>query len=65
MFPLYLLHQTLIIVFAWHLLPFKLAPLPEGLLLVELTTVFGFVPYEIGCRVPYLRTLMGARDGGK
>ncbi len=64
-FPLYLFHQTLIIVFAWHLLPFKLAPLPEGLLLVALTTAFGFVLYEIGRRVPYLRTLIGARDGGK
>ncbi len=65
MFPLYLFHQTLIIVFAWHLLPFKLAPMPEGLLLVAMTTVFGFLLYEIGRRVPYLRTLIGARDGGK
>ncbi|MEO7254716.1 MAG: acyltransferase family protein [Casimicrobium sp.] len=64
-FPLYLFHQTLIIVFAWHLLPFKLAPLPEGLLLVAMTTVFGFLLYEIGRRVPYLRTLIGARADGK
>ena len=64
-FPLYLFHQTLIIVFARHLLPFKLAPFPDGVLLVAMTTVFGFVSYEIGRRVRYLRTLIGARDGGQ
>jgi len=64
-FPLYLFHQTLIIVFAWQLLPLQLSPLPEGLLLVLLTAIGSFVLYESGRRVPYLRTLIGARDGGK
>jgi len=64
-FPLYLFHQTLIIVLAWQLLPLQLSPLLEGLLLVLLTAVGSFVLYEAGRRVPYLRTLIGARDGGK
>jgi glucans biosynthesis protein C len=64
-FPLYLFHQTLIIVFAWHLLSWKLPTLTEGLLLVALTIVSSFALYEIGRRIPYLRTLIGARDDGK
>ena len=64
-FPLYLFHQTLIIVFAWRLMPWNLHPVTEGLLLVVLTFVSSFLLYEIGRRVPYLRTLIGARDGGK
>lgn len=64
-FPLYLFHQTLIIVFAWQLLPRKLAPWPEGLLIGGLTTVASFALYEVGRRIPLVRTLIGARDGGK
>lgn len=64
-FPLYLFHQTLIIVFAWQLMPWKLAPLPEALLLVVLTVVAGLALYETGRRIPLLRTLIGSRDGGK
>lgn len=64
-FPLYLFHQTLIIVFAWHLSPWKLSPLSEGLLLVVMTAVFSLLLYEIGRRVPGLRALIGARTGGK
>lgn len=64
-FPLYLFHQTLIIVFAWQLMPWKLAPLPEALLLVVLTVVAGLALYETGRRIPLVRTLIGSRDGGK
>lgn len=64
-FPLYLFHQTLIIVFARQLMSWKLPTLAEGLLLVALTIVSSFALYEIGRRIPYLRTLIGARDDGK
>jgi peptidoglycan/LPS O-acetylase OafA/YrhL len=64
-FPLYLFHQTLIIVFAWYLRDWQLPSLPEGLLLIVLTAVSCFVLYEIGRRIPFLRALIGARDGGQ
>src|SRR5690606_32002350 len=35
-FPVYILHQTIIVVLAWHLRPLALAPLLEGPLLVAL-----------------------------
>lgn len=64
-FPLYLFHQTLIIVFAWQVMRWKLAPLPEALLLVVLTVAAGLALYETGRRIPLVRTLIGSRDGGK
>jgi peptidoglycan/LPS O-acetylase OafA/YrhL len=64
-FPLYLFHQTAIIVFAAWLRDWNLPPLREGLLLVILTALSSFALYEIGRRIPYLRGLIGARDDGK
>jgi hypothetical protein len=60
-FPVYILHQTIIVVLAWHLRPLALPPPLEGLLLVALTLVLAFAGYELVRRVPLLRPLFGLR----
>lgn len=60
-FPVYILHQTVIVVAAYNLKPFGIAPLPEGLLLVALTFAACFGGYEIIRRVGWLRPLFGLR----
>jgi surface polysaccharide O-acyltransferase-like enzyme len=58
-FPVYILHQTLIVVLAHALKPLHLAPGLEGVLLVVLVTVLSFTGFEIVRRVPLLRPLFG------
>jgi hypothetical protein len=59
MFPLYILHQTLIVVLAHALKPLHRPPGLEALLLVVLVTVLSFAGFEIVRRVPLLRPLFG------
>jgi peptidoglycan/LPS O-acetylase OafA/YrhL len=58
-YPVYILHQTVIVVAAYNLKPFGIAPLPEGLLLAALTFAACFGGYEIIRRVGWLRPLFG------
>jgi surface polysaccharide O-acyltransferase-like enzyme len=58
-FPVYILHQTVIVVAAHALQPVRLAPLLEGLVLVFVTTALCFLGYEAVRRVPVLRPLLG------
>ncbi len=60
-FPVYILHQTLIIVFAWHLKPFGIAPIFEGPLLVVATFAACFAAYEVVRRIGVLRPLFGLK----
>ena len=60
-FPVYILHQTLIIVFAWHLKPLGMPPLLEGPLLVVATFAACFAAYEIIRRIDFLRPLFGLK----
>jgi len=60
-FPVYILHQTIIIVLAWHLRPLALAPALEGPLLVLLTSGLSLAGYECVRRVRWLRPLFGLR----
>ena len=64
-FPVYILHQTIIVVLAWQLRPYRLPPLLEGPLLVALTFGLAFAGYELIRRVALLRPLFGLkyRDG--
>lgn len=60
-FPIYILHQSLIIVIAWQLRPLALAPVVEGPVLL-LTTLAGcFAGYELVRRIPLLRPLFGLK----
>lgn len=58
-FPVYILHQTLIIVMAHALKPFNMSPGLEGAILVVLTLSFSFAGVEIVLRVRWLRPLFG------
>ncbi len=58
-FPVYILHQTIIIVAAHALKPADINPLPEGFLLVAITAAASFGGYEVIRRIPVLRPLFG------
>lgn len=58
-FPVYIVHQTLIIVFAHLLQPARMQPAKEGWVLVLLTLTFSFAIFEAVRRVPLLRACFG------
>ncbi len=58
-FPVYILHQTLIVVLAHAMKPLRIAPVPEALMLVVLTTTLSFGVFELVRRVGLLRPLFG------
>lgn len=67
-FPVYILHQTLIVVMAHALKVVKLSPAIEGVILVVLTLSLSFAGVEIVRRVRWLRPLFGlgkVEEGGR
>jgi hypothetical protein len=58
-FPVYILHQTVIVVAAHALKPVRLDPLLEGVVLVLITAALCFLGYEVIRRVALLRPLFG------
>jgi hypothetical protein len=60
-FPVYILHQTLIVVLAHAMKPLRIAPGPEALMLVVLTTTLSFGIFELVRRVGVLRPLFGLK----
>lgn len=64
-FPVYIIHQTLILVLAHSLAPLALNPVLEGSLLVALTVVLSFVGFELVRRVRWLRPLFGLSTKGR
>lgn len=58
-FPVYILHQTVIVVAAHALKPVQLPPLLEGPLLVIGTVAICFLTYEVIRRMRWLRPLFG------
>jgi surface polysaccharide O-acyltransferase-like enzyme len=58
-FPVYILHQTLIVTMAHWLKPIHLAPAVEGAVLVILTLTISFGVFELVRRVTALRPLFG------
>ena len=60
-FPVYILHQTVIVVAAHHFKPLGLHPALEGPLLVAITFGACFAGYETIRRVPLLRPLFGLK----
>ena len=60
-FPVYILHQTVIVVAAHNLKPLAIPPLLEGPLLIVLTFVACFGGYEIIRRAGWLRPLFGLK----
>lgn len=62
-FPVYILHQTYIVIMAHSMKPLALPALPEGILLITLTAASCFLSYEIIRRVFLLRPLFGLDAG--
>lgn len=60
-FPVYILHQTVIVVFAHRLQPFGMAPALEAPLLILATFAVCFGGYELIRRVAWLRPLFGLK----
>ena len=60
-FPVYILHQTVIVVVAHHLKPLAIPPAFEGPLLVAITFAACFAGYEVIRRVRWLRPLFGSK----
>jgi surface polysaccharide O-acyltransferase-like enzyme len=60
-YPVYILHQTVIVVLAHNLQPLAMAPLLEGPLLVFATFAVCFGLYEVIRRVRWLRPLFGLK----
>ncbi|MBV8125977.1 MAG: acyltransferase family protein [Paucibacter sp.] len=58
-FPVYILHQTLIVVMAHYLQPVRLAPGVEAAVLLVLTFTLSFGMFEVVRRVRVLRPLFG------
>ena len=63
-FPVYILHQTLIILLAVMLKPVALEPWIEGPLLVLSTFAISFAGFELLRRMPWVRPLFGLRRSG-
>ncbi len=58
-FPVYILHQTLILLLAHSFAPLALNPVLEGSLLVGLTFALSFAGFELVRRAKWLRPLFG------
>jgi glucans biosynthesis protein C len=58
-FPLYLVHQTIIIIAAVALRPWALPAAWEALVLVVLTAAGGLLAWQVACRLPPLRVWLG------
>lgn len=62
-FPVYILHQTYIIVMTHYLKPLALPALSEGILLIVLTMLTCFLSFELIRRLPVLRPVFGLDAG--
>ena len=60
-FPVYILHQTIIVILAHNAQPLGLRPLVEGPLLVLATFGLSFAGFELVRRVRWLRPLFGLK----
>lgn len=61
-YPFYILHQTFIIIFGFHLSKLQLGPVIEPLLLLILTISACFLSYELIKRVILLRPFFGLKS---
>lgn len=60
-FPFYIIHQTIIVVVGWYLLPLALPALAEFAILLPATVIGCWLFYWIGRRITPLRPLIGLR----
>ena len=60
-FPFYIVHQTVIIVAAWYLMPLRLPLAVEGGLVIAATFAACFLAYEIARRLGWFGLLLGVK----
>ncbi|MEG9269245.1 acyltransferase family protein [Qipengyuania sp. Mu-71] len=60
-FPFYIIHQTIIVMFIWYLRPVAMPAMAAFLLTVAITAIGCWLFYRIGRAVPGLRLLIGLR----
>jgi surface polysaccharide O-acyltransferase-like enzyme len=60
-FPVYLIHQTIIIVMSQALLPLRLLPAIEGPILIICTFALSYTGYELIRRIRFLRPWFGLK----
>lgn len=60
-FPFYIIHQTLIILTGWWLLPFALSPAFEFMIILTATVAGCWLFYIVGRSVAPLRPLIGLK----
>ncbi len=58
-FPFYIIHQTIIVLVGWWLLPFDVGPLPSFTVLVGATVAGCWLFYAMGRRIGWVRPLIG------
>jgi glucans biosynthesis protein C len=58
-FPVYVLHQTWIVLLVWWLRPLVISPIIEAPLVIALTLVLSVVSYRCLARIRWLRTWFG------
>ena len=63
-FPFYIIHQTIIVLVEYWLLPLHLAPLAEFAILVLATIAGCWTFYLVGRRIDWLRPLIGLKRAG-
>ena len=63
-FPFYLIHQTVLVVVQWLLLPYALPAVAEFAILVVATVAGCWAFYLVGRQVSWMRPLIGLRRGG-
>lgn len=64
-FPVYILHQTIIVILAHNAQPLGLHPVVEGPLLVLATFAMSFAGFELVRRVRWLRPLFGLKANAR
>lgn len=64
-FPVYILHQTILIALASALMPFQLQPSVDGLLLILGTLAISLIGFEVIRRLNWVRPLFGLTGKGR
>lgn len=60
-FPFYIIHQTIIVVFVWYLRPVAMPAFVAFLLTVAVTALGCWLFYRVGREIPVLRLLIGLK----
>ena len=60
-YPFYIVHQTIIIVLAYNLVPLSLGPIIEPICVILITILLCFICFEVIRRIDFLKPLFGVK----